>query len=208
MVVESQARRRHTVAPGELTSLDVNLTPEFHEFAEALRDVFTMLGISLGEFAARCHRDKGAVSRYLAGKRVPQRDFVDQLLEQVRLVRGVGGISDEVGDNLRKLHLRALTVKDPKAARIQALKDNIDLEETRKNDLEAEVAWRVEEVERLKQQVWKTEQAETQRLIDNLQREVEEARAARREAEKRLATARVVAATGPVDDIGILGCIM
>jgi hypothetical protein len=155
MVVESRTRRRRTVAAGELTPLDAELIPESREFAEALRDVFARLDISLGEFAAGCHRDKGAVSRYLSGKRVPPRDFVDQLLDQARRAQGAGDTDTKFGDNVRKLHLRALAMHDPKAAMLQALNDDIDLKAARKNDLEAEIARRVREVERLKQQVRK-----------------------------------------------------
>jgi hypothetical protein len=46
-------------------------------------------------------------------------------------------------------------------------------------------------------------------VIEDLQRELEEARAARREAEKHLVMARALATTSSEErNIGILGCIM
>lgn len=65
------AGKRGAVALGELCALDVALAPERRALAEALRAVFTALGMSVCDFAAVCHRDKGAISRYLSGKRVP-----------------------------------------------------------------------------------------------------------------------------------------
>jgi hypothetical protein len=181
---------------------------------KALRHVFYLLETSVGEFAADCHRDKGAVSRYLGGKRVPPRKFVDDLLNAALEARGETVVTTVVGDNLRELHLRAFGAHDPQGAKLQALEDDLSLYANRKKDLEAELAQRKHEVGRLAHQVWKPGRAaerKTGQLIRDLERRLKEATAERRKAEQRLLMEQVVASTGSStaeQNIGILGCVM
>jgi hypothetical protein len=213
MTVDSRPRRRRSAAPGELSPLDAALTPESRALAETLRDVFTMLQTSVGDFAADCHRDKGAGSRYLSGKRLPPREFIDLLLTEAIRARGEIGISAAMEDNLRELHIRALEAHDPHAAKIQALEDALRLHTTRKKDLEAELAERTREVNELRRQPWTTEvdqERESLQAVKELERQLKEATDERRKAEKLLLMERIAATTPstPQQNIGILGCIL
>jgi hypothetical protein len=98
MAVDSPPRRHRGAAPGELSPLDTDLPPECRALADALRDIFAMLETSINEFATRCNRDKGALSRYLSGKRVPPREFVEALLSEARRARGEVGVTAAVAD--------------------------------------------------------------------------------------------------------------
>jgi hypothetical protein len=212
MTVDSSPRRRRSAAPGELSPLDAALTPESRALAEALRNVFAMLETSVGEFAADCHRDKGAVSRYFSGKRVPPREFVDVLLTQALRARGETAITAAIEDNLHELHIRALETHDPHAAKIQSLEDDLRLHATRKKDLEDELARHKREIAQLRRQTRTTErprERETRRLITDLERQLKEATDERRKAERRLIMEHA-AVTSSTDEqnIGILGCIL
>ncbi|MFF0084000.1 hypothetical protein ACFYR1_30425 [Streptomyces canus] len=59
--------------------LGADLPPENRALAEALRTLFTVLGEPLNGYAKRMYCDKGAVSRYLAGLRVPDWPWVREL---------------------------------------------------------------------------------------------------------------------------------
>ncbi|MGW2821004.1 hypothetical protein ACWC24_08355 [Streptomyces sp. NPDC001443] len=63
--------------------LGADLSAENSALAEALRALFGLLGESLNGYAARMYCDKGAVSRYLAGRRVPDCSWVRSLHDEV-----------------------------------------------------------------------------------------------------------------------------
>jgi chromosome segregation ATPase len=211
MVIGSRQRRRRSAAPGELSPLDTALPPESQALADALRNVFAMLETSINEFATRCNRDKGAVSRYLSGKRVPPREFVEVLLSEARRARGEIGVTAAVVDNLRELHIRALEAHDPPAAKIQSLEDDLRLHAARKKDLEDELAKRQDEVNRLRRQartIERGQEGEAQRVIKDLERRLEETTKERRAIEKSLAVERAKSVSSRDESLGFLGCTM
>ncbi|MGH3222953.1 MAG: hypothetical protein ACRDPY_30385 [Streptosporangiaceae bacterium] len=212
MVVDRHPRRRRSAAPGEFSPLDTALPPDNRALADALRDVFAILETSINELATRCNRDKGAVSRYLSGKRVPPREFVEVLLSEARRARGEAGVTVALVDNLRKLHVRALETHDPPAAKIQSLEDDLRLLAARKKDLEDGLARRQDEVNRLKRQartIEREQEGVAQWVIKDLERQLKEASEERRKIEKDLAMERAKSVSSmDGQNLGFLGCTM
>ncbi|QCW76589.1 hypothetical protein EQG64_00325 [Streptomyces sp. S6] len=56
---------------GELRPLGEDLTQESRALAQALRELFEGLDVSVRRYAARHRRDPGTFSRYLNGTRLP-----------------------------------------------------------------------------------------------------------------------------------------
>ncbi|MEV8100640.1 hypothetical protein [Kitasatospora sp. NPDC085879] len=92
---------------GSLQPPDGNLNSECRAFAEALRDLFLELALSVRRLAGRCFVSPGPLSRYLAGTRIPQWDFVEDLFKHVEEERGTR-IDAEDRDRVRGLRLAAL----------------------------------------------------------------------------------------------------
>ncbi|MBH5336319.1 response regulator [Streptomyces pactum] len=92
---------------GELRPLADGLTAEGREFATALREIFTGLGVSVRRYAARRYRDAGTISRYLSGTRVPPWEFVFDLLTDLAEVRG-SAVTPGTVELLRDLHRAAV----------------------------------------------------------------------------------------------------
>ena len=64
-----------------LKPLDPDLRPEVRAWVDELRAVWRVTGLSMGQFAVLHPFDKGTISRYLSGQRVPgERHFLDTLL--------------------------------------------------------------------------------------------------------------------------------
>jgi hypothetical protein len=213
MTAESHTLRGRSVAPGELRPLDTDLRSESRALAEALRGVFGMLKTSLGDFAADCNRDKGAVSRYLSGKRVPPRQFIDVLVREALRVQGEVGVPASLAENLRKLHLCALEAYDPHSASLQRLEDEIRLHASRKEALEIELARNRREIGRLRRQARTTEEArehDSSQIVKDLERRLKEATDERRRAEMCLAMERTAGRTYSTgkdhEELGLLGC--
>ncbi len=92
---------------GGLQPLGDNLNSECRALAQALRELFSELAVSVRRCAARCYVDAGTLSRYLAGTRVPPADFVDDFLRHIEDVRGTR-IERAARERLRVLRLAAL----------------------------------------------------------------------------------------------------
>ncbi|GGR14686.1 hypothetical protein WEB32_20535 [Streptomyces netropsis] len=75
--------------------------------ATGLRALFEMLGTSLRSFAARHHMDPSALSRYLSGSRIPPREFLQLLVREVSIHRGLE-VAPEAVQHLYELHLATL----------------------------------------------------------------------------------------------------
>ncbi|MEV0227207.1 transcriptional regulator [Streptomyces sp. NPDC050704] len=87
-------------------ALDRSIRPEMRELADALRTLFASLEISMRHYAARTYMDPGSLSRYLSGKRVPPRSFIEDL---VRTAREDGvPLSEYSHEHLFKLYENAL----------------------------------------------------------------------------------------------------
>ncbi|KAB8158882.1 response regulator [Streptomyces sp. 3MP-14] len=90
----------------ELRPLAPDLAPESHALAEALRELFCGLGISVRRYAARRSRDPGALSRYLGGTRVPPWEVVMDLLTDLAEHRG-RPTTPATFEHVRRLHRAA-----------------------------------------------------------------------------------------------------
>ncbi|MFJ4095175.1 two-component system response regulator [Kitasatospora sp. NPDC089913] len=90
-----------------LQPLGENLNSECRALAQALRELFSELAVSVRRCAARCYVDAGTLSRYLAGTRVPPADFMDDFLRHIEEVRGTR-IEQAAREHLRALRVAAV----------------------------------------------------------------------------------------------------
>jgi transcriptional regulator with XRE-family HTH domain len=118
-----------------LKPLDPELRPEVRAWVHELRTVWQAAGLSMGQFAVRHPFDKGTVSRYLSGQRVPSdRHFLDMLLST--LESSMQPVTAAVRDHLTSLQMRALEAAHPHEYRMRLVKDELEIALTSK--LEAE----------------------------------------------------------------------
>jgi transcriptional regulator with XRE-family HTH domain len=118
-----------------LKPLDPELTPEVRTWVGELREVWQATGLSMGQFAVRYPFDKGTISRYLSGQRVPgERHFLDMLLSALEINRQP--VTPTVRDHLTGLQMRALQAAHPHEYRVRLVKDELEIALTSK--LEAE----------------------------------------------------------------------
>ncbi|MFD6974070.1 response regulator [Streptomyces sp. NPDC059979] len=101
---------------GELRPLGHGLPQEARALAQALRELFDGLDVSVRRYAARRTRDPGTLSRYLSGTRVPPWEVVMDLFTDLAEHRGLSATPEAI-ELLRGLHRAALTVStSPKHA--------------------------------------------------------------------------------------------
>ena len=145
-------------SPAVLASLDPRLPAEVREWTSELRTVWAAAGLSLNQF--RCldghgQIDKGTISRYLNGRRVPSsRWFLDKLLA----IQADSGrpVTPAVRDHLVELHMRALQVAHPHEYRVRQVSDDLEIALTGKleaeryaRDLEEQLTERRRQIEEL-----------------------------------------------------------
>ena len=126
-----------------LKPLDPDLRPEVRVWVDELREVWQATGLSMGQFAVLHPFDKGTISRYLSGHRVPgERHFLDTLL--TRLECYGRPVTPDVREYLTDLQMRALQAAHPHEYRVRLVKDELEVALTGR--LEAErYARRLEE---------------------------------------------------------------
>jgi len=118
-----------------LKPLDPELSPEVRTWVGELREVWQAAGLSMGQFAVRYPYDKGTISRYLSGQRVPgERHFLDMLLSALESNRQP--VTPTVRDHLTSLQMSALQAAHPHEYRVRLVKDELEIALTSK--LEAE----------------------------------------------------------------------
>jgi CheY-like chemotaxis protein len=105
---------------GELRPLADELNDDCRAFAQALRTLFTGLGVSVRRYAARRYRDAGTVSRYLSGTRVPPWEFVVELFADLATDHGAPPTTPTL-EHVRDLHRRAVRPGVPAADGVQVL---------------------------------------------------------------------------------------
>lgn len=110
---------------GELEPKRHSLAIEIQTLVEAMRILFHDLEISQARYAARIHRDKGSVSRFFSGERIPPWDFVHGLLVASTLQHGSTPPTTEVVAHFRRLHHAALESGGSPSHRIQLLQDRL-----------------------------------------------------------------------------------
>ncbi|AXI76816.1 ATP-binding SpoIIE family protein phosphatase [Peterkaempfera bronchialis] len=108
----------------EMRGTDTRAKAEVLALSAFLKQLFALLETSLTRYAVRCHRDKGAVSRYLSGQRVPPQDFVDDLLCHVTEITGQP-VTAEVQEQAHRLRLEALRVSNGSAYELELLRQRL-----------------------------------------------------------------------------------
>lgn len=93
-------------------------------FALHLRTLFASLDISQRQYALRHHYDRGTVSRYFSGQRLPERAFIEQLLDEIGDHLG-HPVTAEARQETHRLFLQALSRRSPGQHRIQVLTDEL-----------------------------------------------------------------------------------
>ncbi|MDT9686283.1 response regulator [Streptomyces sp. TRM76323] len=88
---------------GELRPLGHDLPEEARALAQALRELFEGLEVSVRRYAARRRRDPGTLSRYLNGTRLPPWQVVTDLLADLAEHRGTA-VTSEAVELLRELY--------------------------------------------------------------------------------------------------------
>ncbi|MFD7812064.1 response regulator [Streptomyces sp. NPDC059785] len=91
----------------ELRPLAADLNTEARALAQALRELFDGLEVSVRRYAVRRHRDPGTLSRYLNGTRVPPWELVMDLFTDLAEHRGVSATPAAI-DLVRGLHHAAV----------------------------------------------------------------------------------------------------
>jgi diguanylate cyclase (GGDEF)-like protein len=121
--------------PADLKPLASGLSPEVLDWAAELRTIWAATGLSMNQFASLHPIDKGTISRYLNGQRVPRdRWFLDKLLA-IQADYGQQ-VTPDVREHLATLQLRALEVAHPHEYRVRRVSDELEIALTSK--LEAE----------------------------------------------------------------------
>ncbi|GAA2815778.1 PAS domain S-box protein [Kitasatospora aburaviensis] len=98
--------------------------PEVASFIAFLNQLFDALAVSLTRYAARVSRDKGSLSRYLNGRRIAPKDFVDELLRQVADLTG-SPVTDHVRIHAHQLRLEALRVRNASQHELEQLRESL-----------------------------------------------------------------------------------
>ena len=109
-----------------LKPLDPDLRPEVRVWVDELRAVWQATGLSMGQFAVLHPFDKGTISRYLSGHRVPgERHFLDTLLTTLETYGRP--VTPAVREYLTSLQMRALEAAHPHEYRVRLVKDELEV---------------------------------------------------------------------------------
>jgi transcriptional regulator with XRE-family HTH domain len=109
-----------------LKPLDPELRPEVRVWVDELRVVWQATGLSMGQFAVLHPFDKGTISRYLSGHRVPsERHFLDTLLTALESYGRP--VTPAVREYLTGLQMRALEAAHPHEYRVRLVKDELEV---------------------------------------------------------------------------------
>lgn len=109
-----------------MAPLSPELSPQVMAWTAELRAQFAALGMSISLFCRLHPIDKGTVSRYLNGKRVPADRW---LLDQIVALRASEGrpITDEVRQHLVNLQMGALKIAHPHEYRVRRVTDQLEI---------------------------------------------------------------------------------
>jgi len=118
-----------------LKPLDPDLRLEVRTWVDELRAVWQATGLSMGQFAVLHPFDKGTISRYLSGQRVPgERHFLDTLL--TTLDSYGRPVTPAVREYLTGLQMSALEAAHPHEYRVRLVKDELEIALTGKQEAE------------------------------------------------------------------------
>ena len=190
----SEIARRPTFC---LKPLEPELKPEVREWVGGLRDVWETAGLSIGQFAVLHPFDKGTISRYLNGRRVPSdHHFLNMLLST--LASNGRPVTPDVREHLAGLHMRALETAHPHEYRVRLVKDELEIAligkleaERYATALESQLAKRSREMQELARRedrlhaAWEGEQERLRLEIDELVKQLDRANYRSFKAEQR-----------------------
>jgi hypothetical protein len=162
-----------------LKPLDPDLRPEVRTWVDELRGVWQATGLSMGQFAVLHPFDKGTISRYLSGHRVPgERHFLDTLLTTLESYGRP--VTPEVREYLTGLQMSALEAAHPHEYRVRLVKDELEIALTGRLEadryarvLEEQLAERSREIHDLtedRNRLRATLDAEYARLVQEIER--------------------------------------
>jgi hypothetical protein len=162
-----------------LKPLDPELRPEVRMWVDEVRAVWQATGLSMGQFAVLHPFDKGTVSRYLSGHRVPgERHFLDTLLTTLESYGRP--VTPAVREYLTGLQMRALEAAHPHEYRVRLVKDELEVALTGKlgaeryaRALEEQLAERNREIQELtedRNRLHATRDAEYARLVQEIEK--------------------------------------
>ena len=162
-----------------LKPLDPDLRPEVRVWVDELRGVWQTTGLSMGQFAVLHPFDKGTISRYLSGHRVPgERHFLDTLLTTLESYGRP--VTPTVREYLTGLQMSALEAAHPHEYRVRLVKDELEVALTGKLEaeryarvLEEQLAERNREIQELNEdrnRLRATLDAEYARLIQEIEK--------------------------------------
>lgn len=125
------------------------------QFGRALRVLVArvqQLGISQNQLGRRLHATSSAMSKYVAGERVPDWGFVEALLRAVHKItkQDLDAASYE---ELRELHERALFLRHPQRHDVQRIATALDTSELQLAEMKMREAELEQEVQRLQERV-------------------------------------------------------
>jgi hypothetical protein len=162
-----------------LKPLDPDLRPEVRGWVDELRAVWQATGLSMGQFAVLHPFDKGTISRYLSGHRVPgERHFLDMLLTTLESYGRP--VTPAVREYLTGLQMRALEAAHPHEYRVRLVRDELEVALTGKQEaeryaraLEEQLAERNREIQELtedRNRLRATLDAEYARLLQEIEK--------------------------------------
>jgi transcriptional regulator with XRE-family HTH domain len=162
-----------------LKPLDPDLRPEVRVWVDELREVWQATGLSMGQFAVLHPFDKGTISRYLSGHRVPgERHFLDTLLSTLDSYGRP--VTPDVREMLTGLQMRALEAAHPHEYRVRLVKDELEVALTGRLEaeryaraLEEQLAERNREIQEItedRNRLRATLDAEYARLMQEIQK--------------------------------------
>jgi transcriptional regulator with XRE-family HTH domain len=122
-----------------LGPLSDGLSPEMTAWATRLREFYSSLGLTLGEWERLVGIDASTLSRYLNGRRLPEITFLGKLDDAVHS-RTRARMQQDVRASVRELYLAACLVHEPQRHEVYRLR--------------SELAEAVERAERAEETVW------------------------------------------------------
>jgi hypothetical protein len=162
-------------------------------WVDELRAVWQATALSMGQFAVLHPFDKGTVSRYLSGQRVPgERHFLDTLLTTLESYGRP--VTPAVREYLTGLQMRALEAAHPHEYRVRLVKDELEVTLTGRLEaeryaraLEEQLAERSREIQELtedRNRLRATLDAEYARLIQEIEKLSQDLTLARSRSER------------------------
>ena len=129
--------RQSSPSTSRLANLDPNLSPEAKAWAEELRKLWEDTDMSINRFLSESplNLNKGTLSRYLSGKRVPGDPWLMNKLLDTMTAQGKES-PPEVRENLTNLHLRALEKTHPHAYKVRQVSDQLQMAELEQHNAE------------------------------------------------------------------------